>query len=92
MESFCLDSQEAMSLNNVNERLCRNLARNMTRRVRWRAGLVFLRSVNRGLRGIRCALAANAEYAVSSDRDLLALGKPFGIEIVTPVQFIKRVA
>ena len=41
---------------------------------------------------LACALAANADYVVSSDRDLLALGKPFGISIVTPVQLIKRVA
>lgn len=41
---------------------------------------------------LACALAANADYVVSSDRDLLALCKPLGIEIVTPIQFIKRVA
>ena len=41
---------------------------------------------------LACALAAHAVYIVSSDRDLLALGKPFGVAIVTPAQFIKRVA
>jgi len=40
---------------------------------------------------LACALAAQADYIVSSDRDLLDLGKPFGVAIVTPIQFIKRV-
>lgn len=40
---------------------------------------------------LACALAASARYVVASDRDLLDLGKPFGIAIVTPAEFIKRV-
>jgi uncharacterized protein len=40
---------------------------------------------------LECALAAQAQYIVSSDRDLLVLGKPFGIAIITPTQFIRRV-
>ena len=38
---------------------------------------------------LACAVAARAEYLVSSDRDLLVLRKPFGISIVTPVQFLR---
>jgi putative PIN family toxin of toxin-antitoxin system len=38
---------------------------------------------------LACALAARANYLVSSDRDLLVLGKPFGIAIVTPFQFLR---
>ncbi len=41
---------------------------------------------------LACALTAQAQYIVSSDRDLLALRKPFGIAIVTPAQFIERVS
>ena len=39
---------------------------------------------------LACALAAGARFIVSSDRDLLALQKPFGIEIIQPAQFIAR--
>lgn len=38
---------------------------------------------------LACALTARAEYIVSNDRDLLALGKPFGISIVTPAEFLR---
>jgi putative PIN family toxin of toxin-antitoxin system len=38
-----------------------------------------------------CALSAGAEVIVSNDRDLLVLGKPFGIAILTPIQFLKLV-
>src|SRR5881397_2644644 len=34
-----------------------------------------------------CALSAHTKFIVSSDQDLLTLGKPFGIEIVRPGQF-----
>jgi putative PIN family toxin of toxin-antitoxin system len=40
---------------------------------------------------LAAALGARAEYLVTNDRDLLALGKPFGVAILTPAQFIKRV-
>jgi putative PIN family toxin of toxin-antitoxin system len=40
---------------------------------------------------LACALAAQADALVSNDRDLLDLGKPFGIAVVTPVQFLKLV-
>ena len=40
---------------------------------------------------LACALAARADCIVSSDRDLLALGKPFGIAILTPTQFLHRI-
>ena len=33
---------------------------------------------------LACALAARAKYLISRDRDLLILGKTFGIEIITP--------
>ena len=39
---------------------------------------------------LACALSARARFIVSSDQDLLTLGKPFGIEIVQPAQFIAR--
>jgi putative PIN family toxin of toxin-antitoxin system len=39
---------------------------------------------------LACALAANAKLIVSSDQDLLKLGKPFGIEIVQLAHFIAR--
>ena len=39
---------------------------------------------------LACALSARARFIVSSDQDLLKLGKPFGIEIVQPAQFIAR--
>ena len=36
------------------------------------------------------ALAARARYLVAGDRDLLVLEKSFGIEIVSPVEFLSR--
>jgi predicted nucleic acid-binding protein len=36
------------------------------------------------------ALAARAEYLVAGDRDLLDLGKPFGIARVTSPEFLRR--
>jgi len=39
---------------------------------------------------LACALSARAKFIVSNDQDLLELGKPFGIEIVRPAQFIAR--
>lgn len=35
------------------------------------------------------AVAARADYLVAGDRDLLDLGKPFGIAIVTSAQFLR---
>jgi putative PIN family toxin of toxin-antitoxin system len=40
---------------------------------------------------LACALQAGAEVIVSNDRDLLDLEKPFGIAILTPIQFLKLV-
>jgi uncharacterized protein len=40
---------------------------------------------------LACALQARAEVIISNDRDLLVLGKPFGIAIMTPIQFLKLV-
>lgn len=37
---------------------------------------------------LSCALAARAKYLVTRDKDLLVLGKPFGIETLTPAQFL----
>ncbi len=37
---------------------------------------------------LACALAAGAKYLVTRDHDLLALGKPFGIEIIAPAGFL----
>ncbi|MCI0541651.1 MAG: putative toxin-antitoxin system toxin component, PIN family [Verrucomicrobiales bacterium] len=39
---------------------------------------------------IVCALAAHADAIVTRDNDLLALGKPFGIPILTPWQLLSR--
>lgn len=39
---------------------------------------------------LACALAAEADFIVSRDPDLLSLGKPFGIEIVTPRALLNR--
>lgn len=39
---------------------------------------------------LACALAANAKMIISKDDDLLVLKKPFGIEILTPRQFLTR--
>jgi predicted nucleic acid-binding protein len=33
--------------------------------------------------------AAHAAFRVTQDRDLLVLGKPFGVQIVTPAQLIQ---
>jgi putative PIN family toxin of toxin-antitoxin system len=37
---------------------------------------------------LACALAARAGSVVTRDGDLLALGKPFGVEITTPARFL----
>jgi putative PIN family toxin of toxin-antitoxin system len=39
---------------------------------------------------LACALSAGAAFIISNDQDLLRLGKPFGIEIIQPAQFIVR--
>lgn len=39
---------------------------------------------------LACALAAGASIIVSRDDDLLALEKPFGIQIVTPRELLLR--
>ena len=38
-----------------------------------------------------CALAASAHYLVTYDGDLLALEKPFGIQIVRPAEFLRQI-
>jgi uncharacterized protein len=40
---------------------------------------------------LAAALAAHANFIVSYDKDLLALEKPFGVEIIRPAQFLKLV-
>lgn len=37
---------------------------------------------------LACALAARSKYLVTRDNDLLVLGKPFGIKIITPAGFL----
>ena len=39
---------------------------------------------------LACALAAGAKIIVSCDNDLLALEKPFGIQIVTPRELLMK--
>lgn len=36
------------------------------------------------------ALASSAQYLVTYDGDLLALGKPFGVEVIRPAEFLRR--
>jgi putative PIN family toxin of toxin-antitoxin system len=38
---------------------------------------------------LACALASRAQYLITRDPDLLSLGKPFGITVVTDAQFLK---
>ena len=37
---------------------------------------------------LACALSSRSRYLISRDKDLLVLGKPFGVEIVTPLSFL----
>ena len=39
---------------------------------------------------LACALASHAEFIVTKDKDLLALEKPFGVEILRPREFHRR--
>jgi putative PIN family toxin of toxin-antitoxin system len=39
---------------------------------------------------VACALASRADSIVTKDNDLLALGKPFGVQILTPRQLYRR--
>lgn len=39
---------------------------------------------------LACALASRAEFIVTKDKDLLELGRPFGIGIVAPRDFYGR--
>ena len=41
---------------------------------------------------LACALAAGAKVIVSRDDDLLAMKKPFGIDIITPRELLRRLA
>ncbi|HEV8574025.1 MAG TPA: putative toxin-antitoxin system toxin component, PIN family [Dehalococcoidia bacterium] len=41
---------------------------------------------------LECALVSSGTYLVSRDADLLTLGRPFGIRIVTPRQFLAVLA
>jgi putative PIN family toxin of toxin-antitoxin system len=41
---------------------------------------------------LACALAAAARIIVTRDQDLLVLGKPFGINIITPRELLVRLA
>ena len=39
---------------------------------------------------LSAALAAEAKGLVTYDHDLLALGKPFGVEMIKPAEFLRR--
>lgn len=39
---------------------------------------------------LACALAGGAKIVVSHDADLLALGKPYGVEMLKPAIFVAR--
>jgi putative PIN family toxin of toxin-antitoxin system len=39
---------------------------------------------------LAAALASRAEFLITRDPDLLSLGKPFGIAIITDEEFLKR--
>jgi putative PIN family toxin of toxin-antitoxin system len=41
---------------------------------------------------LACALAAGAKIIVTRDEDLLVLGKPFGIQIITPRELLVRLS
>ena len=41
---------------------------------------------------LACALGAEAKIILTQDRDLLDLGKPFGIEIIPPLELLLRLA
>jgi len=41
---------------------------------------------------LACALSAEAKIIVTRDGDLLVLGKPFGIEIITPHELLVRLS
>ena len=41
---------------------------------------------------IGCALAASASFIVTHDPDLLILKKPFGIEILRPREFLRKIS
>ena len=40
---------------------------------------------------LAAAIAASAKCVVTYDKDLLALEKPFGIEIIRPPEFLRRI-
>jgi uncharacterized protein len=40
---------------------------------------------------LACALGAGAQALVTNDRDLLSLKKPFGVAMMTPIEFLKLV-
>ncbi len=42
-------------------------------------------------RYLACALGAGAAAIVTNDRDLLDLKKPFGVQVFTPIEFLKFV-
>ncbi len=39
---------------------------------------------------VATAVAARAAFLVTQDRDLLVLEKPFGVQIITPVQLLRE--
>jgi predicted nucleic acid-binding protein len=41
---------------------------------------------------LACALGSDSRIIVSRDEDLLTLGKPFGIEIITPRELLAKLA
>lgn len=41
---------------------------------------------------LACALGAGAKIIVTRDEDLLVLGKPFGIQIITPRELLVRLS
>jgi hypothetical protein len=41
---------------------------------------------------IGCALAANAQFIATHDPDLLVLKKPFGIKILRPREFLRKIS
>jgi putative PIN family toxin of toxin-antitoxin system len=40
---------------------------------------------------LSCARAAQAKFIVTYDKDLLDLGKPFGIEVLCPAELLRRI-
>jgi predicted nucleic acid-binding protein len=61
-------------------------------KARWLEPAPFGRQRSRDVKDdafLAAALTARARYIITRDDDLLVLGKPFGIEIITSTEFLR---